>query len=308
MDKTEKYKKTWLYGKNVIVTGAGSGFGKLLCEKLIMRYNCNVLGIGRTESKLLTLKNELSAQGFLNFSYKTFDVGIEENWINLKNEFLLSGQRIDVLINNAGVLPPFCKYENLKSGEIEQTFAANFFASAYSIKHLIYIIKSRGAEKSDRPTNCGEKTYEFSKRKNRRADRAIINVSSSAALACVIGTSAYTASKSALAAFTKVISLENDDLYISLVMPGLSKTSIFRNQAEADEKEKNLIAKVCGNPDKMTDDMIKGFIKQKKRIITGADAHAMSVFGRLFPSFTDKAIKKVLKKTNLATFSDVFGD
>lgn len=336
MDKNKKYKETWLYGKKVIITGAGSGFGKLLCEKLVMRYNCEVLGIGRTESKLLTLKNELSAQGYNNFSYKTFDAGNEENWINLKNEFLLSGRHIDVLINNAGVLPPFCKYEKLKNGELEKAFSANFFASAYSIKHLIYIIKSRGSEETDlsaksetdnqaaltaksiadgdianihaKSENDNDKTAEFSKNKPKRPDRAIINVSSSAALACVIGTSAYTASKSALAAFTKVISLENDDLYISLVMPGFSKTSIFRNQAEVDEKEKNLIAKVCGDPDKMTDNMIKGFIKQKKRIITGADAHAMSVFGRLFPSFTDKAIKNVLKKANLATFYDVFGD
>lgn len=296
--QSKKYKKAWIYGKNVLITGAGSGFGKLLCEKLITRYNCKVLGIGRTESKLINLKNELFSLGYDGtdekggFDYRTFDVGIEQNWINLKNELLLKGQTIDVLINNAGVLPPFCKYQNLESGMLENTFSANFFACAYSIKHLIDIIDMSRAHAKE----------------NKKAKGAIINVSSSAALACVIGTAAYTASKSATAAFTKVLALERPDLYVGLIMPGFSSTSIFRNQAEVSEKEKGLIAKVCGNPDKMTDVMLKRIVKRKKRIVVGADAHAMSVFGKLFPSFTDNAIKNVLKKANLQTFLNVFSD
>lgn len=294
----KKYKKAWIYGKNVIITGAGSGFGKLLAEKLVKRYNCNVLGVGRTESKLLAIKNELLSGGFDGtngkggFGYKTFDVSIEQNWANLKADLLSNGKNIDVLINNAGVLPPFCKFQKLKSGMLENTFATNFFAGVYSIKHLMGLIDGT----------------ETTRQTNDKFKGAIINVSSSAALACVIGTAAYTASKSAIAAFTKVLALERPDLYVGLILPGFSATSIFRSQTEVSEKEKGLIAKVCGNPDKMTDVMLKNIVKRKKRIVVGADAHAMSVFGKLFPSFTDNAIKNVLKRANLQTFSDVFCD
>ena len=298
LKQNKKYKKAWIYGKNVLITGAGSGFGKLLTEKLVKRYNCNVLGVGRTESKLLTLKNELLSGGFDGtngkggFEFKTFDVSAEQNWADLKNELLLKGKIIDVLINNAGVLPPFCKFQKLKNGALESTFGTNFFAGAYSVKHLIGIID--GTEITKQPAD--------------KFKGAIINVSSSAALACVIGTAAYTSSKSAIAAFTKVLALERPDLYVGLILPGFSATSIFRSQTEVSEKEKGLIAKVCGNPDKMTDVMLKRIVKRKKRIVVGADAHAMSVFGKLFPSFTDKAIKNVLKRANLQTFSGVFCD
>lgn len=284
----KKYKKTWFYGKTVVITGGGSGFGKLLCEKLVTRYACTVIAIGRTENKLLSLKNEFEKIGSGDkFFYKTFDAGLEQNWIDFACELKKRGACIDVLINNAGVLPPFSRFEKQEAEVIEQAFSSNFFAQVYSVKHLLPLIK--------RSTAGGK-----------RFSGAIINVSSSACLASVVGTAAYSASKSASAAFTKILSLENAGVYVSLVMPGFASTNIFRSQKNVSDKESGLIAKVCGDPDKMTDKMLKAFVKNKKRVVIGTDAHAMSFFGRFFPKTCDKAIRFVLKKANLDIFSDVF--
>lgn len=270
-------KKNWLYEKNVIITGAGSGFGKLLTKKLINEYRCTVIGIGRTAQKLEKVREEVGEK----FSFCTFDVSIEQNWIDFAAYLTENNILPDILINNAGVLPHFEKFELCRTGAVENTLAINFFASVYSFRHISPFLK-----KSNTPT--------------------VINVSSSAALAEVVGTSAYSASKSALASFTKILALENPDMYVSLVMPGFSDTDIFRSQNTGDQKQSSLIKKACSNPNKIIDKLIKKLKKRKTRIVLGIDAHLMSFFGRLFPSLTNKAIRAVLKKSKLEVFSDVF--
>ena len=47
-----------IYNNNVVVTGASSGIGKEICKLLAVKYNCKVLGVARTESKLNTKRQE----------------------------------------------------------------------------------------------------------------------------------------------------------------------------------------------------------------------------------------------------------
>jgi len=270
--------KKWLYDKTVVITGASSGFGKLLTEKLIGKYRCKVIGTGRNIEKLQNLKEKFGE----NFHYFSFDAGDETEWIKFSANLRKNAVFPDILINNAGVLPPFAKFQKVPQDEAERVFRTNFFAAVYSVRHVLPVIK----ERSDFPT--------------------VINVSSSAIFAQVIGTSIYSASKSALASFTKIIALENKEVYVALVCPGFSDTAIFRSQKQTDEKSSGLIKKFCSDPDKITDKLIKKIAKRRKRIVLGADAKAMQFFGKIFPQLTDKAISAVLKKSNLDIFSDVF--
>lgn len=272
--------KNWLKNKTIVITGASSGFGRLIAEKAVKRYGCTVIGIGRNREKLEKVKSELGDK----FTYFAFDVGVEEEWGNFAEKLAIIDLYPDILINNAGVLPPFCRFESIAENDAEQVFKTNFFASVYSVRHILPLLKKHSATP------------------------AIINVSSSAILAQVAGTSIYSSSKSALASFTKILALENKNIYVALVCPGFSDTAIFRSQKQTDEKSAKLIKKVCSNPDKITDKLLKKLIKRKKYIILGADARAMHFFGKLFPSLTDKAISAVLKKSRLPIFDDVFAE
>lgn len=272
--------KNWLKNKTIVITGASSGFGRLIAEKAVKRYDCTVIGIGRNREKLEKVKSELGDK----FIYFAFDVGVEEEWVNFAEKLAIIDLYPDILINNAGVLPPFCRFESIAENDAEQVFKTNFFASVYSVRHILPLLKKHSATP------------------------AIINVSSSAILAQVAGTSIYSSSKSALASFTKILALENKNVYVVLVCPGFSDTAIFRSQKQTDEKSAKLIKKVCSNPDKITDKLLKKLIKRKKYIILGADARAMLFFGKLFPSLTDKAISAVLKKSRLPIFDDVFAE
>ena len=270
-------KTKWFNEKTVIITGASSGFGKILSTKLIKNYGCKVIGIARTLSKLEQLKKELGD----NFSFYAFDAGNQQNWESLASTLKEQNIQVDILINNAGVLPPFCKFDKMPSSSIESVMQTNFFASVYSIKALIVQLKQ-----SKTP--------------------AIINVASSAALATVAGSTGYSASKSALKSFTQSLILEYPEIYVSIVCPGFAKTDIFRSQAQTTEKESKLINAVCSSPDKMVNSMINAIAKKKKRVVLGLDAHAMDIFGRIMPKTTDKLIYTLLKKANISLFNDVF--
>lgn len=270
-------KNKWFYGKTVIITGASSGFGKLIAKKLIKKYNCNVIGIARTESKLQSTKEELGDK----FTYRPFDTGIKQNWLDFANYLNANDIKADILINNAGVLPPFTKFTG-ETETFDKVMQTNFYAYIYAAEAMLDIIR-----KSETP--------------------AIINVSSSAALASIGGTSAYTSSKSALKSFTEVLALENPDMYIAVICPGFSNTEIFRSQKFEKDGEIKTITKLSSKPEKLTDKMLKKIAKKKMRIVVGYDARLTDFFARLFPVTTMKLIRKCLKKSKLSIFDDVYG-
>ena len=99
----------WIENKRVVLTGASSGIGKEITKILIEKYNCFVIGIGRNEQRMIDLKISLNEKS-QSFSYCLFDISNIENW----NEFVdnLENKNVDILINCAGMLPKFDRFEN----------------------------------------------------------------------------------------------------------------------------------------------------------------------------------------------------
>ena len=273
-----KYKRNWIYNKTVVISGASSGMGREVAKILINNYNCKVIGIGRSQQKMLTLTEELGINKD-KFSYQLFDVSKEENWINFKSHLETNNIIIDLLINNAGVLPPFKSFEKHTVDEIKYTFDVNFFASIYSITHLTPIL-----EKSNTP--------------------AIINIASSAALCPIVGGSVYSASKAALKNYTETIRAEyKHKMYIGLICPGLVKTNLFRNQTR---EKHSIVDKISMNSTTAAKKIVNGIRKQKRRHVIGIDARFMDMLYRVFPRSSANFIKIVLKSSKLDLFNDIF--
>ena len=241
-------KKSWIDGKTILITGATSGIGRELTKKFILTNNARVIGVGRREEKFKSLIAELGDKSEL-FEYKLFDVSIEQNWKDLQQE--LKDKNLDVIINNAGILPRFESFDNFCkrnnetniSQEINKVMDTNFLAVALSCAYLTPII-----EKSSTP--------------------AIINIASSASLCALPGISIYSASKSAVKNFTESLSLEKD-YYVGLMCPGFTKTEIFRNQTrKTDSKLINLIE---SDLTKMVNKIYRAICKKKNRCVFGFD-------------------------------------
>ena len=215
------------------------------------------------------------------FTYQLFDVSIKENWQNFYNYLIKNNIQIDVLINNAGFMLPFAKFEKYSEKEIEDIINTNFISVVNSTKILLPLIK-----KSTTP--------------------AIINVSSAAGLSAVVGQSMYCATKFAVRGLTETMAQEyKKKIYVGGIYPGFIKTDILNRQSITDKENKlvNLLMKPLDSASKK---IVKRIAKRKKRTVMGFDGHSMSFFGRLFPKFTANLITKVLKASKLELFKEVF--
>ena len=259
----------------VIVTGASSGIGKCLSEILITKFGAKVIGIGRNEDKLSSVKSMLGD----NFIPYKMDVSVKEEWNILSNYLQAENISVNALINCAGVLPKFSKFNKSVSNMARSVMDTNFFSIVYSSEVFIPILKE--------------------------AKNAImINVLSSSALCPFAGVSLYSSSKSAGVRFSECLGFENKDVLVATVMPGFTKTEVMRNQ-NATDKERGIIDKISASPNKVASKILKRASSGKKRIIIGFDAHLMNLLYKFFPRTAPRLIGWFLRKTKMKLFEDI---
>lgn len=275
--------KLWMNNKTVIITGASGGMGKGVAEKLIKEHGCTVIGIARSEEKMQKVVAELGDDAD-KFSYQLFDVSKEENWLTFVDYLKENKIHPDILINNAGILPKFDKFQNYTVEYIENAMNINFYSAVYSIHALLPLLLESPAP-------------------------AIINIDSSAALMTLAGTSVYSASKAALKALSEALREElRGKCYVGIVCPGFTKTDIFRNQESSDDKAQKALNMVSTSCERMVK-MIMRDIKSKRPLgVHGFDAAFMNYFGRIMPVQGGRLFSNVMKLSKLPLFDPVFKD
>ena len=274
--------KCWYDNKTVILTGASSGIGKDITEKLIKEHGCRVIGIARNEERLLGLKNSLGSKSD-RFTYYTFDVSVRENWEDFAETVKSEGLKPDILINNAGILPKFDRFLNYTVEELDKAMHINFYSCLYSMNALMPVILESDSA-------------------------AVINIASSAALCSLAGTSVYSASKAALKSLTDAVREEyRRECYIGLVCPGFTKTNIFRNQGTAVEsKAQKAMDFISTDCERMCDLILRGMKNRRADMVFGVDAHLMSVGNKLLGTVCSHASSAVMKASGIDLFAKVF--
>lgn len=256
-----------------VVTGASSGIGREIAKKLIERYGCRVIGVGRSEERFTAFSGQFGEKSE-KFSYRLFDVGERGNW----EEFVryLGREKImpDLVVNCAGVLPKFSYYE----ANAEEVLKTNFLSAVYSYETLGPLLRSNARAK-------------------------IVNVGSSSALCPFAGVAAYCASKAALFRFTECIALEKG-IDFAAILPGFTSTDVFRSQ-HFDEKSRSLFGRFSMSADRMSDKIIKAIAQGKRRKIIGIDAHLMNFGYKFFPQFTPRLVTRILKSLKSEGFGSI---
>lgn len=283
-DITDAICGDWLSGKTVIVTGASGGMGAGIAATLIKKHGCRVVGVARSEPKMLKFIEELGDSYAKQFSYKLFDVSVRENWENFAKELEEEGIVPSVLINNAGILPKFKRFDRYSYDEIEKAMNINFYSAVYGVKTFLPVLMTQ--------ENPG-----------------IVNVDSSAALMTLAGTSMYSSSKAALKGFTEALRTEfKGKCYVGLVCPGFTKTDIFRDQKNDGGKGQKVMDMISTDCDLMVKMIMFGIEHKRPMMVHGIDAHAMSIFNRLMPVAGSQLFSAVMKLADIDLFSEVFDD
>lgn len=250
-----------LNNKSILITGATGGIGAQIAKILITKYDCKVYGVGRNKEKAEKFKSEL---GDKSSSFIPVFIDLTKDSYDIFDTI----PTIDVLINNAGIMPDFINTETVTSDDCNKIMESNFYAPVRLINRVLPKLKQ---------SNCG----------------TIVNIASSVALCPVPGTSAYSASKGALKNYSETLALDSN-LFVCTVYAGFTKTDLF---ASLDFGSDKLLKKFASPASKTASKIVKGIRKRKQRVITGFDAKGMNLLYKLFPVKGPRLVKKILKKS-----------
>ena len=187
--------------KVVIVTGASSGIGYATALKL-SKAGAKVAAGARRVEKLESLKNEVQKGGG-KILVKKLDVTRKEDCDSFINLVTKTWNQIDILINNAGIMP-LSFFKNLKVSEWEQMIDVNLKGMLYCTAAVIpYMITKKSGH--------------------------IVNISSVAGRIVFPAGSVYCATKHAVTAFSEGLRQELSQRYnirVTCIEPGVVSTEL----------------------------------------------------------------------------------
>ena len=191
-----------LNGKTAIVTGASSGIGRATAE-LLGKHGVHVYLVGRTQSALEEVNNSI-AQGGGTASVAQIDINERGRIAALVQQALDETQRLDIMVNNAGLEYP----GSIIDGEMDK------WREMVDTNILALLAGCQAGVKAMR--SCGAQGH-------------IVNVSSVSAQRPNSGV--YGATKHAVNVISSSLrdELENDDIRITNVLPGATSTNFARN-------------------------------------------------------------------------------
>lgn len=136
----EVNKDLRLSGKTVVITGASSGVGRAAAEAFALE-GCRLVLASRGEEALKETVDLCHDLGAIAVGVST-DVSKEEDIKNLVKKALEFNGRIDIWINNAGVMASG-KFEEIPMDAQEQVIKTNLFGYMYSAYNVLPIFKNQ---------------------------------------------------------------------------------------------------------------------------------------------------------------------
>jgi NAD(P)-dependent dehydrogenase (short-subunit alcohol dehydrogenase family) len=189
-------------GKVALVTGASAGIGRTIAIALA-REDATVVVSGRSADGLASTVKEIEAIGG-HADAITAEISDAGQVANLVDETVRRHGRLDIAVNNAGVLGPRGPIEDVADHEFIDLINTNVIGTWLCMKHEIARMREQG-------------------------HGVIVNLGSVIGTAISRpGTTAYAASKAAVAAMTRSAAREHikDGIRINIVSPGSTDTAM----------------------------------------------------------------------------------
>lgn len=262
-----------IQNKVFVVTGAGSGIGREIAKAIISKGG-KVAGVDLRKEGLEELKKELGEQGE-NLSIHESSVADKKSVEALPKEIMKEHGHVDGLINNAGIIQPFVKVNDLDYDAIDRVMGVNFYGTLYMIKTFLPELL-------------------------KRPEGHIVNISSMGGFLPVPGQSVYGASKAAVKLLSEGLSAEliDTNVGVTVVFPGATSTNITKNSGvkspiseEAAKKSKI----PTQSPTDVARLVVKAIEDNQLRVYAGKDSKLMNKLYRLSPNYATNLIAKQMK-------------
>jgi len=257
-----------LNDKVVIITGASSGIGKSLAMEFAKR-GTNLVLAARQFVTLCELTENIEKQYGIKAIAVQCDVTIQEDCEHLIKQALVTYDRIDVLINNAGISMR-ALFNDADVDVLKSVMDVNFWGTVYCTKYALpEILKTRGS---------------------------IVGVSSIAGYKGLPGRTGYSASKYAMNGFLDTL---RNGIHILTACPGFTASNI-RNTAldknGTQQGESTLHEEKMMTSDEVAKIIADGIEKRKRTLIMTGQGKLVVFLSKFLPGFLDNMVYKTFAK------------
>lgn len=256
--------------KTIIVTGGGSGIGRELV-KLLLEKGARVAAVDLNNIALLETKQICGALS-KNLSIHILNIADRPHVEQLPDAILKIHGSIDGLINNAGIIQPFVKINDLSYDAIDRVLNVNLYGVIYMTKTFLpYLLKQNEAH--------------------------IVNISSMGGFLPVPGQTIYGASKAAVKLFTEGLhsELRGTSVGVTVIFPGAIATNITENSGVKMDTSKMDSSKTqykMLSSGQAARQIISAMERKAFRACVGSDSKFMDLIYRLHPKFAARFIAK----------------
>lgn len=259
--------------KLILVTGAGSGIGRALTLNLVNK-GAKVAALDIHAEGLEETKTNAGEKG-KNISLHVLNITDKAAVENLPQQIISQHGNIDGVINNAGIIQPFVKVNDLDYAAIDRVMQVNFFGMLYLTKTFLPLLL-------------------------KRPEAHLVNISSMGGFLPVPGQSVYGASKAAVKLLTEGLYAEllNTNVRVTVVFPGATKTNITENSGlKMPELGKDSATQNFPmlSAEAAAEIIVRGIEKNQAQIFVGKDSRMMNLFYRLNPVWATKLIAKQMQ-------------
>lgn len=262
-----------LKDKIVVITGASSGIGKALAVELARRGANLVLG-ARQYVTLCEITQELEKQHAIRAIAVQCDVTREEDCEQLIKQAVLTFERVDVLINNAGISMR-ALFQDVDMKVLRSLMDVNFWGAVYCTKYAMpEILKSKGS---------------------------IVGVSSIAGYKGLPGRTGYSASKFAMNGFLDALRVENlkTGVHVMTACPGFTASNIRNtalNKNGVSQGESSLEEEKMMTAEEVAKIITDGIEKRARTLIMTGQGKMTVTLSKILPALLDKLVYNVFAK------------
>lgn len=252
-------------GKKILITGASSGIGLALAKQLATKGGVITL-VSRNEERLKNALEEIKTASLQITTPMIMVCDVTDNNSVSKVIEELSGD-IDILINNAG-MGIYGAIERTIIDDFRSVMEVNFFGAVNFTLQILPYLKEKGKG-------------------------LIVNIASVAAMYGVPYLSTYSASKSALVAFSQSIQAELQKYHISImiVYPGYTQTNFFVNEKMVGGAR--LPSYQYASPEKVSKAIVKAIEDDKTELVLTIEGKILKIAKGLMSGLVDWVMEKI---------------
>jgi short-subunit dehydrogenase len=259
--------------KVIIVTGASSGIGKACAEEFAKR-GANLVLAARQYVTLCEITADLEKRYGIKAIAVQTDVSNEDDCKGLVKQALVTFNKIDILINNAG-LSMRALFNEVELSVLKNLMDVNFWGAVYCTKYALpEILKTKGS---------------------------VVGISSIAGYRGLPGRTGYSSSKFAMNGFMESLRTEllKTGVHVMVACPGFTASNIrvaALAKDGASHGETSMEEGKMMSADVVAQTIVDGIAKRKRTLIMTGQGKLTVWINKLLPALADNLVFKHFTK------------